>query len=533
MTDPCQIEGNQDNMLLNLRQMAGEYAYERWLCHLKLASIEGNVAIFEVHTKLIRDFIVSNYFHYILKSLQKVDKSIQKIEILVATHEKSASISDANQSMARRSEDEAYCTGTIGNKIRNNKGSVKFGSKYVLNRKEKDEKPKVDLSEFSRINQAFTFDSFVQGEANLMSYIACKQVAEKTAATEAITSQISTQNRDNTMHDSAAHNTQYHPPKQGINGLCVYGASGIGKTHLLQAIVNHVYAENPNANVGYFTAERFTHCYVHAVKNNTVFQFKDALSQLDLLVLDDMQFICGRSSTEKEFIAIFDHMLSANRCVVTASDVHPNNLKLDARGKSRLSSCITVKMDSMSFDLKVQMLKSKLLNMKSLSSSAHQVNDSILYRFAERVSGNARELEGALYKLITYADLMNVEIDDTAVSRVLLETSQIEYINRKSDENASSSKIEIDQENCAKILDIVCLEMNVAAEDVLSKSRKKRISIVRQAAAYIMRQRKFKLVTIGKVLDRNHATISYMINKFSKIKDEFSDEVMRVYNQIT
>ncbi|CAL7962428.1 Chromosomal replication initiator protein DnaA [Alphaproteobacteria bacterium] len=490
-------------IVVRFKQELGEIAYENWIKYLEFVSIEGDTMILSAKSRFIRELVLNNYFKQMREIITEKISKIKKIDIRVGYTQTTTSqdISDLVGSMCKV-------------------GSKKVSNLVECNTVHKHDTATNDLMFASPLNPHFTFDHFVYGEANKAAYFSTKQLAE-----------LSERDNINNM--------------QMFKSLYLYGSVGMGKTHLLQALANHAKQFFPSLKICYLTAEKFTQHYVRAIKQNMLFDFKTKVSELDILLLDDLQLICGRNSTEKEFFTTFDHLIESSKKVVIACDQPPHQLNLGPRSKSRLSSCLTVAIIPPDFDLRVRVLKYKLDTFYHTASA--QITIDMLEFIALNVDASIRELEGILHKIIAYCDLMGMSVSaqilenvinencSTASMRLVDTTTNMTLIGNKlnklythnsawvkntSGRPSTTESNSTPIKNFGKIMSAVAQYYNLDGNDIASKIRSKKLSTARQVVAYLAKE--YTLMSyqeIGSALGgRNYSTIIYLVNAIKNSK---------------
>lgn len=318
---------------------------------------------------------------------------------------------------------------------------------------------------FSSIfDKRFTFENFVVDDTNKFAYAATKAIAEDGLS--------------NTIVRSV---------------LYITAPVGMGKTHLLQSIAQDMSLNSGETKFAYMSAEKFMHQYIKAVKANELYQFKESLRALDVLLFDDIQFICGKAGTQQEFANTLNAMIEAGKIIVASSDRSPYDLDLDARTTSRLTGGLVVEIKKPSIDLRKKILSSKI---EKINAS---VPDDVVDFIANTVSSSVRELEAALNKVVASSSLIGHSIDITFTKEVLKECLL-----------AHETSISID-----KIVDVVSDFYNVSKSDIISKSRSGKVVYPRQMVSFLAKQLTDKsLKEIGNLIGkRDHATVIYSIKK--------------------
>jgi len=332
----------------------------------------------------------------------------------------------------------------------------------------------------SRLNPRYTFDSFVQGNSNRFAYAAAFAVAEV--------------------------------PAKAYNPLFIYGNSGLGKTHLLHAIGNYVNQYWPAKRVRYVSSEVFTNDFINAIQNNTSFNFQSKYRQVDVLMIDDIQFLQGKKETQESFFATFNALHEQGKQVVITSDVSPKLLNsFDERMRSRFEWGLMTDIQAPELETRIAILRKKAENDKI------RVSDEILDYMAARISSNIRELEGALIRVTAFAALNRTQIDMPLVQAVLKDVVPL------GEDSNSIAPMEI--------VRAVAEYFKLTQEELFGKSRSQAIVIARQIAMYLCREKTtMSLPKIGALFgNRDHTTVMYAIKKVG----DLMKERRYIYNQVT
>jgi chromosomal replication initiator protein len=332
----------------------------------------------------------------------------------------------------------------------------------------------------SRLNPRYTFETFVQGESNRFAYAAAFAVAEV--------------------------------PAKAYNPLFIYGNSGLGKTHLLHAIGNYVQQYWPNKRVRYVSSEVFTNDFISAIQTNTSFTFQAKYRQVDVLLIDDIQFLQGKKETQDSFFATFNALHEQGKQVVITSDVSPKLLgSFDERMRSRFEWGLMTDIQAPELETRIAILR------KKAESDKIRIGDEILDYMAARISSNIRELEGALIRVTAFAALNRTAIDMTLVQAVLKDIVPL------GEDGQSVSPMEI--------VRTVADYFKLTQEELFGKSRSQAIVIARQIAMYLCREKtSMSLPKIGALFGgRDHTTVMYAIKKVS----DLMSERRYIYNQVT
>jgi len=323
------------------------------------------------------------------------------------------------------------------------------------------------------LNPRYTFDNFVVGHGNRFAHAASLAVAEA--------------------------------PAKAYNPLFLYGGVGLGKTHLMQAIGHHVASNNPRSNILYITSEVFTNDLIDSIKNDKVVQFRNKYRNIDVLLVDDVQFIAGKERTQEEFFHTFNTLYEATKQIVVSSDRPPKEIPtLEARLRSRFEWGLTADIQSPDFETRIAILKKKA-EMSELS-----VSDDILSYIASKIVANIRELEGALIRVVAYASLTTADISIPLVDHVLKD-----LLDPKKDKLSLSVDL---------IKKVVAEYYSVRLDDMSAKIRTREIATARQVAMYLARE--FTGGSLPKIGDdfggRDHTTV---LHAYGKIKNALKSDI--------
>lgn len=333
------------------------------------------------------------------------------------------------------------------------------------------------------LNSRYTFDSFVVGHGNRFAHAAALAVAEA--------------------------------PAKAYNPLFLYGGVGLGKTHLMQAIAHHVLKSNPRARVLYITSENFTNDLINSIRDDKTLAFRNKYRNIDLLMVDDVQFIAGKERTQEEFFHTFNSLYEASKQIVVSSDRPPKEIPtLEERLRSRFEWGLTADIQAPDFETRIAILK------KKAEISEINVSNEILSHIASKVVSNIRELEGALIRVVAFASLTNGEINAGLVDHVLKDLLDQRLDNR----NVS---IDLIKKSAAEYF-------KVRFDDLSAKIRTKEIALARQVAMYLARTLTgSSLPKIGTEFGgRDHTTV---LHAYEKIKTDLksSTAVQEAVKNIT
>ncbi|MBN2117449.1 MAG: chromosomal replication initiator protein DnaA [Anaerolineales bacterium] len=333
----------------------------------------------------------------------------------------------------------------------------------------------------SNMNPRYMFETFVVGSGNRLAHAACLAVAEK--------------------------------PARAYNPLFLYGGVGLGKTHLLHAIGNACHGRG--LNVLYVSSEEFTNDMINAIRSHTNQAFREKYRSADVLLVDDIQFIAGKESTQEEFFHTFNTLHGQDKQIIVSSDRPPKSLNtLDERLRSRFEWGLTADIQPPDLETRLAILRSKA------ERTGRQVPDEILESIARRVQSNIRELEGALNRILAFADLSG-----TPLTPQLVEVALADLLPQRSDVEPT------------KIIELVAREWQTTVEALLGRDRSQKIAQPRQVAMYLLRKETdASLPQIGEVLGgRDHTTVMYAIEKIAgdiETKTDLRKRVVSVKQQL-
>lgn len=322
------------------------------------------------------------------------------------------------------------------------------------------------------LNPKYVFSTFVVGRGSELAYAAAQAVVNK--------------------------------PGEAYNPLFIYGGVGLGKTHILQAIGNELVRKNPSINVMYVSAERFTNDFISSMKDGTAKDFQNRYRHIDLLLIDDIQFIAGKDRSQESFFHTFNELHQANKQVVLTSDRPPKAIPaLEDRLKSRFEWGMIVDVAMPDFETRVAILQKKCAEKNFILS------EKIIQIVAAAIQTNIRELEGTLNKIIAFHQLKNIEPTEESV-KTLISNNETSALRRSLTPQ--------------KLLDTVAEFYNLPVDDILGKNREKKLSLPRQITMYLMREDlKMSYPAIGEELGgRDHTTA---MHAHTKIRNDIENDM--------
>jgi chromosomal replication initiator protein len=440
-----------------LRVEFGDATYKSWLSKLNLNSVCNGQVVLTVPTKFMREWILTHYSDSIKKIWQQSDASVLNLDILVAGAVTPKTITDAPKA-------DIVSQLVVESKNDNVTTLDPVNSNEIFS---------------ATLDPRFTFDNFVVGGPNELAYAAARAVA-----------------------DSGRVQAESNP-------LFLYGGVGLGKTHLMHAIAWHIKNNDPKRKVIYMSAEKFMYQFVRALRNKDVMSFKEQFRSVDVLMIDDVQFICGKDSTQEEFFHTFNALIDNNRQMVISCDRSPSDLEgMEERVRSRLGWGLVADVHSTTYELRLGILQSKVEQMQI------NVPYRVLEFLAAKITSNVRELEGALNKVIAHSTLIRREITLESTQDILQDLLR-----------SNERIITIDE-----IQKKVAERYNIRLADMTSTRRLRAVARPRQVAMYLAKVLTPRsLAEIGRKFGgKDHTTVMHAVKKVEELSSvdlEFNEDI--------
>ncbi len=442
-----------------LRADVGESAYRSWLKPLTLMSSKNGVVRMAVPTRFMRDWVTGNYADRIRALWCSEDRRVKTIEIVVRPAER------PGPKRATERTAEAVTPTARGAQRPSDAGLYASA-------------PEAAAREISApLDPRFTFENFVVGKPNELAYAAARRVAE----------------------------AEIVP----FNPLFLYGGVGLGKTHLMNAIAWHITKSRPDRRIIYLSAEKFMYQFVRALRTKDTMAFKEQFRSVDVLMIDDVQFIGGREATQEEFFHTFNALVDRNRQVVISADKSPSDLEgVEERMRSRLGWGLVADIHPTTYELRLGILQSKA---EQLGAG---IPGKVLEFLAHKIPSNVRELEGALNRIVAHATLVGRPVTLEATQEVLHDLLR-----------ANDRRVTIDE-----IQKRVAEHYNIRLADMHSARRARAVARPRQVAMYLAKQLTSRsLPEIGRKFGgRDHTTVMHAVRKVEELKtidSGFADDV--------
>lgn len=436
-----------ESALTEIELSVSKANFTTWFKDTAIAKIEEGVVYLAVPNAFVKDWLFNKYHKFILRSLRNLVMEIRALEYLVTKEE-------VRKKEAERARPGAPLT-----------SELPLQDYYV--------------DKESNLNPRYTFESFVVGPFNELAHAASQAILKN--------------------------------PGQTYNPLFIYGSTGHGKTHLLQAIGNHIKTVREGQRVFYVSSEKFSQDFVTAMQQSRISQFKEKYRQYDVLIMDDIQFFSNKEKSQEELFHLFNDLYAHNKQIIFSSDKHPNYIQnLEERLKSRFSAGMIVDIPPPDRESRIAILKTKARLAKFLLS------DEVAEYVATVLEGNIRELEGILNSIIMQTQVKGRDLSVLEVKAIL--------------KNTSKPKKALSVKDITKVVaDFYSIEEN----HIYEKTRRKEVVKPRQLVMYILREDcNVSFPLIGQKLGgRDHTTV---IHSCEKIKNEIREDpnLLQEINQI-
>lgn len=464
------IDQEWDLVCMHMRNEIGDSAFDSWFKPMAIRNIEEGVAHIAVPTRFMRDWILNNYAGQILALWSAINPEVIGVDVIVA-NTSGASILSGN---LRRPTPATAPAAPSPLATASPSQASPHPSAAVSTAPEPESfvpvNPALDLS--APLDPRYVFDNFVVGKPNEFAHAASKRVA-----------------------------TTDIPP---FNPLFLYGGVGLGKTHLMHAIA-HGYKESfPGRTVVYLSAEKFMYRFIRALREQKTVDFKEQFRSVDMLLIDDVQFIAGKDSTQEELFHTFNALVDQGRQIVLSADKSPSDLEgIEDRLKSRLNHGLVADLHATTYELRLGILQSKAEQMGAI------VSDKVMEFLAHKIASNVRELEGALNRVVAHAQLVGRPIT--------LETTQevLHDLLRANDRRVTIEEI---QKKVAE-------HFNIRVADMHSARRARSVARPRQIAMYLSKQLTSRsLPEIGRKFGgRDHTTVMHAVKKVGELTQSDQD----------
>jgi chromosomal replication initiator protein len=457
------VTGNSQNgwarVMGRLKQEIGETAYRSWFRSMTVERVIDGEGVIAVPTRFMRNWVTTHYSDRLLALWHAENKTVNRISFVVAPH-------GAKHENGHRREERAAAepAATV---------SVPAPTVEPTMTSEPTSESTDDRGHVSApLDPRSTFDNFVVGKPNELAHAAARRVAEACCG-------------------ATTHSAPFNP-------LFLYGGVGLGKTHLMHAIAWQVRKSAPGRKVIYLSAETFMHQFIKAIRFKSQIDFKEEFRSVDLLMIDDVQFIAGKETTQEEFFHTFNALVDQGRQIVISADKSPSDIEgLEERLRSRLGWGLVADIHPTTYELRLGILESKAEQM------GLRLPQKIMEFLAHKITSNVRELEGALNRLGAHAQLVRRELTLESAHEVLQDLLR-----------ASDRRVTIDE-----IQRKVAEHFNIKFAEMTSSRRARVVARPRQVAMYLAKQlTQRSLPEIGRKFGgRDHTTVMHAVRQIEKL----------------
>ncbi len=437
-----------------LKNEVGDTAYESWLKPLSLGSFSDGVMNICVPTRFMRNWVITHYSDRIHKIWEKKNPAIKNINFIVqASAEETPSLYNPTcRSLLKKitttpAPQNVYQSGINSIIANSNDGAMSDSLSVPL-------------------NPQYTFENFVVGKTNEFAYAAARKVAE-------------------------SRNISFNP-------LFLYSGVGLGKTHLMHAIAWHIKQQDPTRNIVYLSAEKFMYKFVRAPRYKDTTAFKEQFRSVDVLMVDDVQFMGGKDTTQEEFFYTFNSLIEEGRQIIISADKSPAHLEgIETRLKSRLGCGLVADIHPTDFDLRMGILNNKAQQL------GVELPQKVAEFLAQKITSNIRELEGALRRVIAHSQLLSDKEITLDMTQDVLKDMLRSYDKRTT----------IDE-----IQKKVAEHFNISVKEMQSSRRARNVARPRQIAMYLAKMLTARsLPEIGRKFDRDHTTVMHAVRKVEEL----------------
>lgn len=436
-----------------LREQVGEVEYRNWLRQMVLAEVDGDEVLIALPTRFLRDWVRAHFADRLRALWQIENPRVQRIELVV----RATGAEDMPMALAEPLSSVASMPlAAPAMAAANSNGSAHHPPRPD---------PRADL--IAPLDGRFTFPSFVVGKPNEFAYACARRVAD-------------------------------NPATPGFNPLFLYGGVGLGKTHLMHAIAWQIREREPTRAIAYMSAEKFMYRFIAAIRSQNTMEFKEALRSVEVLMVDDLQFLIGKDNTQEEFFHTFNALVDAGKQIVVSADKSPADLSgLEDRLRTRLGCGMVADIHATTYELRIGILQAKA------AASRAEVPGKVLEFLAHKITSNVRELEGALNRVIAHAQLLGrpITLENTqeALSDLL---------------RAHDRRVTIDE-----IQKRVAEHYNIRLTDMSSARRARNVARPRQVAMFLAKQlTQRSLPEIGRRFgNRDHTTVMHACSRIAEL----------------
>ncbi len=457
-----------DRVKVRLRDEVGDAAYRSWLRPITLHGVSDGDVKLALPTRFMRDWVATHYAERIRTLWGAENPGIRNVEIVVGAVRATAAPAPAVEpAVVVAAVPKAAAAPVRAVRV---PAAASGSSAPAASNSDIDELG-------AQLDPRFTFKNFVVGKPNEFAYAAANRVADADAVS--------------------------------FNPLFLYGGVGLGKTHLMHAIAHHIRERNPQRTVLYLSAEKFMYRFIRALRTQDTMSFKEQFRSVDVLMIDDVQFIAGKDATQEEFFHTFNALVDQGRQIVISADKSPSDLEgIEERLRSRMACGLVADIHATTYELRLGILHSKAEQMGVI------VPQKVMEFLAHKITSNVRELEGGLNRVVAHSQLVGRAITLESTQEVLQD------LLRASDRRITIEEI---QKKVAEHFTIKLAEMS-------SARRSRQVARPRQIAMYLAKQLTSRsLPEIGRKFGgRDHTTVMHAVKKVEELKESdhnFAEDV--------
>ena len=425
-----------------LKSLYGEAVYRSWIKGLSWVGVDGGRAVIAAPTRFTREWVAAHYAHDICALIQESRRDVLGLEIVV-----------------RAAAQEPVCAPIAASAPVLEPAAPASAAPFEA----------TDIAMSAPLDPRYTFEHFVVGKPNELAHAAARRVAEAPAALP------------------------------GCNPLFLYGGVGLGKTHLMHAIAWHIRQTNPQRRVIYLSAEKFMYQFIRALRFREALAFKETFRSVDVLMIDDVQFISGKDSTQEEFFHTFNALVDQSKQLIISGDRSPSDLEgIEERVRSRLGWGLVADIHATTYELRLGILQAKIERMPGMD-----IPQKVVEFLAHRITSNVRELEGALNRVVAHATLVGRAITIDSAQEVLSDLLR-----------ANDRRLTVED-----IQKKVAEHYNIKVSDMHSARRSRAVARPRQVAMYLAKKLTTKsLPEIGRRFGgKDHTTVMHAVKRVDEL----------------
>jgi chromosomal replication initiator protein len=456
-----------------LREEVGEVEYRTWLRQMTLSAVQGDEVVVVLPTRFLRDWVRGHYGDRLRALWQAEIPEVRRVDFRVTPEPRQSQ----NTPVAELRHAEPPRSGHRASAGDDLAPAEPGGLAERLGKVAEPRPPEARGDWSAPLDPRFTFDTFVVGKPNEFAHACARRVAER-------------------------------PASPGFNPLFLYGGVGLGKTHLMHAVAWAIRERDaqdgrPPLSVAYMSAEKFMYRFIAALRSQSTMEFKESLRSVDLLLIDDLQFLIGKDNTQEEFFHTFNALIDAGKQIVVSADKSPSDLNgIEDRLRTRLGCGMVADLHATTYELRISILQAKA------QAQGVPVPPKVMEFLAHKITTNVRELEGALNRLIAHANLFGRVVTLEGAQEVLHDVLR-----------AHDRRVAIEE-----IQKRVAEHYNIRLTDMSSPRRARNVARPRQIAMYLAKQLTSRsLPEIGRRFGgRDHTTVMHAVSRVAELMQQDS-----------